>query len=132
MMRREPDHLKALKGTLRTDRANPHAPRPPVVRTLKPRHGLSLPARREFIRLVGLIAPLRILAAADVIGIELLAEALCEYRRAAAVLARAGQTYPCRTAAGATLRRARPEVMIAAESRIGECAEHIVGGKDIG
>jgi P27 family predicted phage terminase small subunit len=108
--------MKAIEGTLRPDRANPRQPRPPVVRALRPRSGFPMAARREFNRLVDLLAPLQVLAAADVIAIELLAEVLLEYRRAAAVLARAGQTYPCKTAAGATLRRARPEVAIAAES----------------
>jgi P27 family predicted phage terminase small subunit len=57
-----------------------------------------------------------VLAAADVIALELLAEALVEYRRAAAVLSRSGSTYAAKTAAGTTLRRARPEVAIASES----------------
>jgi P27 family predicted phage terminase small subunit len=115
-MRRKPDALKALEGTARADRANPRQPRPPVVRALRPRAGLSLPARREFTRLVGLLAPLHVLAAPDVIALELLAEALTEYRRAAAVLARHGQTYPAKTSAGTVLRRSRPECQISSEA----------------
>jgi phage terminase small subunit len=46
----------------------------------------------------------------------LLSEALAEYHEARAVLARDGQSYECVTAAGAKMRRVRPEQAVAADA----------------
>jgi len=115
-MNRKPTSMKVLEGTARADRMNRREPKVPAVRELAPRHGFSLAARREFRRLIRLLGPMLVCGAGDVVALELLAEALVEYRRAAGVLGRQGTTYKARTQAGAVLHRARPEHAIAADA----------------
>lgn len=101
---------KRLRRTLRGDRHAPLAPvagAPPCCPTLAP------DVLAMYGRLVAVLDPLRIATVADGVALELCAGALGEYHRAAAVIAREGATYECRTEGGGMMHRARPEVQIA-------------------
>lgn len=115
MPRRLPTRAKILKGTLRSDRVNRREPKPPLG---FPRARRDLPelALREYARLRAVLRYLRVVTVADGLALELCAQALAEYRAAGDVLLRDGQSYECRTQAGAIMRRARPEQAIAAEA----------------
>ena len=115
-MRRRFSAAKELNGTLRRDRVNPRAPKPPAVEALRPRRSLAALAKVEHGRLVRALGLMRVLKLADAVALELLAQALGEYRLALAVLLRDGQSYACTTSAGATMFRARPEQAIAADA----------------
>jgi P27 family predicted phage terminase small subunit len=112
---RTPNALKLARGTFRPDRANPQEPRPPVG-IPSPRRGLSRLARVEYHRLTDALGGLRVVTHADAIALELCAQALAQHRVAVDVLLRDGQSYESVTAAGATMRRPRPEVATAADS----------------
>jgi P27 family predicted phage terminase small subunit len=115
-MRRKPTAEKALAGTLRRDRLNPHEPRPPAGAPAA-RRGLPRAVRREYDHLVTLMAAMPgVATVCDVVQLELAAAALAEYREAVAVVLRRGQTYKCKTQAGAVMVRTRPEVAIAADA----------------
>lgn len=100
---------------MRKDRANPSEPQPPV--GVPPaRAGLSAQAKRERRRLLRALQPMRAVTISDGPALDMLSEAQAEYHEARAVLARDGQSYECVTAAGARMRRARPEQAIAADA----------------
>jgi P27 family predicted phage terminase small subunit len=115
LMRRLPTTTKALRGTLRPDRVNHREPKPPLG-IPRARRQLSKAARREYRLLVAVLAPMRVLTIADGQALELTACALAEYHQAAAVIAEHGVSYEAKTAAGAIMRRARPEQAIAADA----------------
>jgi len=109
--------MKALEGTLRRDRTNLREPKPPKAALVVPRRGLPLGVRREFGRLVELLAPMACLTVSDVAMLELTAAAVDEYYRARVVIAGRGSlTYRTKNAAGSTMHRVRPEVAIAADA----------------
>jgi P27 family predicted phage terminase small subunit len=115
-VRRLPTATKQLRGTLRADRINTREPRPQLG---APPASRSLPfATRSWRkRLVALMKPpMRVLTVADGPALELLAAALAEYDAASRVLLELGVSYECTTAAGAVMRRARPEQAIAADA----------------
>lgn len=115
MPTRQPSRVKALRGTLRSDRVNRREPKPPLG---FPRARRDLPelVLREYAGLRVALRHLRVVSMADRIALELCAQALAEYRAAGVVLLRDGQSYECKTQAGAIMRRARPEQAIAAEA----------------
>jgi P27 family predicted phage terminase small subunit len=73
--------------------------------------------RREYDHLVTLMRQMPgVATVVDVVQLELAAAALAEYRTAVAVVLRRGQTYECKTQAGAVMVRTRPQVAIAADA----------------
>jgi P27 family predicted phage terminase small subunit len=115
MSRRLPSAVKELRGTDRRDRRNLYEPKPKTA-TPRPHGGLSERAKRERRVLVRLLMPMRVLTISDGAALDLLSEAMAEYHEARAVLARDGQSYECVTAAGAKMRRVRPEQAVAADA----------------
>jgi len=115
MSQRLPSRVKELRGTNRRDRAKLSAPKPKVAPP-RPHAGLSEIAKRERRLLVRLLEPMGVLAVSDGPALDLLSEATAEYYEARAVLARDGQSYECVTAAGAKMRRVRPEQAVAADA----------------
>ena len=104
-----------LSGTRRRDRER----RPPKPTPGEPIGRRNLPAavRRELDRLLAALRALPGVAAKpDQLALELAAEALAQHTRALRVVLRRGATYQCRTAAGAVMQRARPEVAIASDA----------------
>ena len=87
---------------------NPSEPQP-TVGVPPARAGLSAEAKRERRLLLRALLPMHVLTVSDGPAFDMLCEASAEYREARAVLARDGQSYECVTAAGAKMRRARPE-----------------------
>ncbi len=59
---------------------------------------------------------MRVVTVADAYALELLCEAVAEYRQARAVLAKLGMTYETVSAAGTAMTRTRPENAVAADS----------------
>jgi phage terminase small subunit len=110
-----PTRMKALKGTLRGDRANAREPRPELGKP-RPSRELALDVRREFDELVRLLAPLGVLTVVDGLALELGAVALAEYWWHEAVIREKGATYETTTPAGSTMIRPRPEVPLAADA----------------
>jgi P27 family predicted phage terminase small subunit len=114
-MRRLPTAVKARRGTLRPDRMNPREPRPELG-VPKPRRGLPADVRATYRRLAAILKPLHVVTLADGPALELLAGAIAEHDRAAAVIGAVGATYECPTSVGAVLHRVRPEVALAADA----------------
>jgi Phage terminase, small subunit len=111
-MRRVSDRLKRLAGTDRKDRRRT-PPRPPA-NVPRARPGLPKLVRIERARLLAALATMPgLLTRADDMILELTAAALAEHHQAARVLIEQGASYECKTAAGAVMRRARPEQAIA-------------------
>jgi P27 family predicted phage terminase small subunit len=110
-MRRKPDALKALGGTLRRDRAR--RPRLPSGAP-QPRRGLTPLERARYIRLLRLLGNRA--GEVDVVILELTASALARHDQASAILAKHGLSYEAKTTTGGTLQRRRPEVDIAADA----------------
>lgn len=115
MSRRLPSAVKALRGTARKDRVNASEPKP-TLGVPPARVGLSAQAQRERRRLLRALLPMHVVTVSDGPALDLASEAFAEYHEARAVLARDGQSYECVTAAGAKMRRARPEQAIAADA----------------
>jgi len=114
-VRRVSDTVKRLAGTDRADRRRtPPRPRSGVPRA---RPGLPRLVAAERARLVTALSTMPgFLTLADESVLELASSALAEYRVAERVVIEEGSSYACTTASGAELRRARPEVQIAAEA----------------
>ena len=113
-MRRTPSGLKRIAGTWRADRHR----REPQPKLGAPRPSRALPAEvaREYRKVLRRLAPCRVLADTDALGIELLALALAEVWRHEAVLREKGYTYETTTAQGSTLIRPRAEVALLADA----------------
>ena len=109
------NHLKQLRGTLRHDRQNSRAPTPEVGLPLMPPH-LTPGAADVWNELAPLLESMRVVTVADAYALELLCEAVTEYRQARAVLAKLGMTYETVSAAGTAMTRTRPENAIAADA----------------
>lgn len=111
---RTPTALKALRGTLRADRANPNEPAPdPGIPPL--RRGAAREVRREYERLSSALEKLRVVTMADGLALELCASALAEHRAALDTVLEKGHTYIVTTETGSMEYR-RPEVAIAADA----------------
>ena len=115
MPARVPDRLKLLRGTLRHHRTNWKAPVPKVGLPRKPGH-LTPGAAKAWDKLTPLLKDMRIVTVADAHALELLCEALAEYREARAVLRSKGLTYETKTASGSVMERSRPECAVAADA----------------
>ena len=111
----KPTALKALQGTARPDRINPHEPQPPVIVEAHPPAWLKGRGRKAWRELAGMLGDMRILTVPDQPALSLLCDAYGEYIEARAVVQREGMTYESKTMNGSIVRR-RPEVEIAADA----------------
>lgn len=110
-MRRVPDAVKAVRGTLRPDRLRPARQ---VAGVPRARPGLTPLERKYFRRLCRLLGPR--VGEADAVVLELTAGALAEYEAARQVIASEGASYEAVATAGGVLRRERPEVRLASDA----------------
>ncbi len=89
---KKPTILKSIQGTLRKDRTNPDEPAP--ARGIpQPGDHLSDGARDEYFRLAELLDAMKVLTKADVVTLELAAQALDEYHQAKRITDLEGVTY---------------------------------------
>lgn len=110
----KPTRLKLLAGTYRPDRVAPGEPRPLAAIPPRPR-GLSAEGRRHWDRLARQLRPLQVVTLADGAALELLAEALGEWERASALVAKEGAVYRATTKSG-TVLLAHPAAKQAADA----------------
>ena len=79
---RTPTALKVVGGTQRADRRNGQEPEPPVLfEALAPAH-LSQRSRAVWQEIAPLLISIKVLTAADVIALEMLCDAVADYRLA--------------------------------------------------
>jgi P27 family predicted phage terminase small subunit len=116
-----PTALKALQGTLRPDRVNPHEPKPAALGEevgRKPPNWIhDLAARRYWRELVPILQAANMLAVTDTTALSVLAVAYGRWRKYEDFLQKHGETYEAAGQAGALgvlgpaiLQRPRPEV----------------------
>ena len=116
MSHKKPDSLKVIQGTFRKDRSNQDAPKlePSIP---EPQKGLlDRESRKQYDRLAQLLVGMKILTAADVVSLELLALSLAEYYEFKKFIKKNGATYRIVTREGSVTYRKRPEVSLMNEA----------------
>ncbi len=111
----KPTHLKILAGNPGKRPLNTEEPKSKR-KLLKPPAHLSKEAKKHFKVIAKELDVMGVLTAIDEKALELLIDAYCEYIQAREVVDREGMTYTTCTKTGDTMRRALPEVAIAADA----------------
>lgn len=78
----KPSALKAIQGTLRADRANGAEPEPMLLNDLTPPPGLSERSAAVWREVAPMLRQIQVLTVADRIALELLCDAVADYRLA--------------------------------------------------
>ena len=80
----KPTALKAVQGTLRADRANGGEPEPPLLNELDPPKHLAKRSAEVWREVAPMLRQIQVLTVADRIALELLCDAVADYRHARA------------------------------------------------
>jgi P27 family predicted phage terminase small subunit len=81
---RKPSALKLVAGTDRADRRNGNEPEPPLLNDLAPPAHLSARSAAVWAQLAPMLRSMQVLTVADVLALELLCDAVADYRHARA------------------------------------------------
>jgi P27 family predicted phage terminase small subunit len=79
---RKPSALKLVAGTDRADRRNGSEPEPPLLNDLAPPAHLSARSAAVWVQLAPMLRTMQVLTVADVLALELLCDAVADYRHA--------------------------------------------------
>lgn len=77
-----PSAVKAMKGTDRADRRNGSEPEPDLLLDLQPPAHLTAESARVWAQVAPMLARCKVLTVADVIALEMLCDAVADYRKA--------------------------------------------------